>query len=128
MRGELVADQGEDVDVGSVGADQDGEVAQALGVGELDLLAVEGDQPDTVDEAELVRRFTRRCELRQRLLGESRPSGGAESFVHRQSGAVVRFGGGRVAERGGECAEVVVDGGVVGGAAADDHVGAGVRT
>jgi hypothetical protein len=39
----------------------------------------------------------------------------------------VRFGGGSIPERGRECAEVVVDGSVVGGAAADDHVGPGVR-
>ena len=48
------------------------------------------------------------------LLRQTGPSGGPEPLVHHQGSAIVRFGGGYVPERGRECAEVVVDAGVVG--------------
>ena len=124
-----MSDQGEDVHVGSVRADQGGDVAQALGVRQLDLLALVTEQPHAVHQPHLVGRPVRGRgpEPGQGLLGQAQPPGGPEPLVHGQGGAEVRPGRDGISERGGEGAEVVVDGGVVGGAATHDHVGSGVR-
>ena len=47
--------------------------------------------------------------------------------MHGQGGAEVRPGRGGISERGRERAEVMVDGGVIGRAAAHDNMGSGVR-
>jgi hypothetical protein len=127
--GEVVPDQGEDVHVGAAGLDQGRDVGQAFGVGQPDLPAPEAEQPHAVLQPQLVGRPIRRRDLEsgQGLLRQAGPPGGSQPFVHGQGGPEVRLGGGGVAERGRERAEVVVDGGVVGRAATHDHVGSGVR-
>ena len=124
----LHAEKGEDVDVAALGADEQGEIPQAFGVGQQGVMPVEAEMPQPVVKAELVGRPGPGSSGRVRASSESRAQpGGAESFVQPDRGAEVLLGCRGVSQGGGQGAEVVVDGGVVGGAAGDDHVGAGQR-
>ena len=87
---------------------------------------VEAQLPTPVHPSELISGRHGSCcsEFGQCLCGEPGPGRGAEPLVHRQRGAEMFLGAGGVAERGGQCAEVVVHCCVVGGAAGDQDVGA----
>ena len=103
------------------------QVVQSLGFGQLHGQAGVRDQPPAVGLAELVGDLGAGSQVGQCLFGEAGPAGCAESPVHGDRAAQVDVGVGVVAHGGGEHAEVVVDGGVVGRASGDDDVGAGVR-
>ncbi len=105
------------------GAEQQGDVVQAFRVGQVGAASVEGELPGVSVASEHVGG----CEALTGAAAQLAPGGGAEPFVHLDGGGEVLRRLVEVALRGGEPAEEVIDGAVVGGAATDDDVGAGVR-